>query len=103
MFDQVGRYGGAARFDPLSKGKVVGGVKVTKAGGVEIRGTAFWTPKHLDDLDGFVFKVRSQLDFVKIKWGDHFQQLLARPDADPWKGVLTKGNRYFKAPAPPSA
>lgn len=94
MFDQVGRYGGVAKFDPLSKGKRVGGVVMTASPVLQVAGAALWTSKHLDDLDGFVFTVREKLDFVKIKWGDRFRQILE--SEDPMKEVLIYDNRYFK-------
>ena len=105
MFDQVGRYGGAAKFDPLSKGKSVGGQTLVKGPGVEIAGAMIWTAKHLDDLDGFVFKTRSLLDHASVKWGDGLKDILGDGTglmAGTWefpvpiKEILTFKNRHFK-------
>jgi hypothetical protein len=107
LFDQVGRYGGAAKFDPLSKGKTVGGKSMTVAPGVQIAGASFWSDSYLRDLDSFVFKVRSFLDFEKIKFDDGLKSILDRNRKSAlmgtWKGktplrvVLTKNNSYFRA------
>jgi HEPN domain-containing protein len=107
MFDQVGRYGGTAKFDPLSKGKSVGGLSVQVGLGVQVAGAWIWTPKFLHDLDGFVFQARALLDFEKIKWGDGLKSVLANNKSSPllalWEfpvalhDVLTRNNAYFKA------
>jgi HEPN domain-containing protein len=105
MFDQVGRYGGAAKFDPLSKGKSVGGHALVKGPGVQIAGAMIWTAKHLHDLDGFVFKARSLLDHAKVNWHDGLNDILGdgkRLMAATWtfpvpiKQILTVNNRHFK-------
>jgi HEPN domain-containing protein len=105
LFDQVGRYGGAANFDPLSAGKHTGGISVTVAPGVKVAGLMIWTEKHLDDLDSFVFKTRSLLDHEKGKFNDGLKSILTRNRNDmlvrTWSGkqplrvILTKKNRYF--------
>jgi HEPN domain-containing protein len=107
LFDQIGRYGGAAKFDPLSKGKSVGGQSIQVDPGLQIAGASMWSDEHLDDLDGFVFKTRSFLDFSKIKYDDNLKSVLERNGKNIlvslWQGhppiriVLTKKNRYFKA------
>src|ERR1043166_7749521 len=76
--DQVGRYGAASKFDPLSAGKTIGCLSVTASPGLELAGTSIWTASHLNDLDGFVFKVRSQLDFEKISFSDPLKAVLER-------------------------
>ena len=103
MFVQVGRYGGAAKFDPLSKGRSVGGVKATAGPGVEIAGLAMWSPKYLDDLDGFVFRVHSMLDYSKSTFANILKEILAgNPRAMLWNGppplrdVLSRENRFFR-------
>jgi HEPN domain-containing protein len=106
MFDQVGRYGGAANFDPLSQGKAVSGNALTIGPGVELAGAFIWFEAYLNDLDAFVFKARSLLDF-KGSYDDCLKSIL---ESNPrssitvmWKGteplrvILTKGNRYFKS------
>ena len=95
MFDQLGRYGAAANYDPLSMGKSVGGINIKVGSGTQVAGLMMWESKNLDELDGFVFKARSLLDFKKIKWGDYLQDTLH--GKTPWKIALTRSNRYFKA------
>jgi HEPN domain-containing protein len=107
IFDQIGRYGGAANFDPLSKGSSVGGASLKVAPGVRIAGAWTWTDKHLNDLDAFVFKARLFLDFEKAKFDDGLKSISERNRRSlimsTWTGkmpirvVLTKNNRYFKA------
>jgi HEPN domain-containing protein len=107
IFDQIGRYGAAANFDPLSKGASVGGVSIKVSPGVEIAGAWIWTPKHLHDLDGFVFQARALLDFEKIKWDDGLKSVMSNNQRSqlvsrwqfpiPLREVLTKQNAYFKA------
>jgi HEPN domain-containing protein len=107
IFDQIGRYGGAAKFDPLSKGKTVGGRSIKVSPVVQIAGAWIWTPKHLHDLDAFVFHARAFLDFEKAKFGDGIKSVLDNNRASPllalWefpmplREVLTKNNSYFKA------
>ncbi|MEJ2374082.1 MAG: HEPN domain-containing protein, partial [Pseudolabrys sp.] len=105
MFDQVGRYGGAANFDPLAKGKTVGGSKV-QALGARVVGVAIWKESYIGDLDAFVFKDRSLLDFKKIGFDDSLKSILERNRRNilmgTWNGkpplrvVLTKKNNYFR-------
>jgi HEPN domain len=47
LFDQIGRYGGPANFDPLSKGRTVGGLTVKTPPGAQLAGAWMWTPKYL--------------------------------------------------------
>jgi HEPN domain-containing protein len=106
MFDQVGRYGGAANFDPLSKGKTVGGTSLAIDPGLEVKGAFIWSVAWLDDLDGFVHKVRSLLDFSKAGYDDCLKSILdnkARSavvtmwsGSEPLRQVLTRSNRFFK-------
>ncbi|MHB8271844.1 HEPN domain-containing protein [Bradyrhizobium sp.] len=108
MFDQVGRYGGMANFDPLSKGGSAGGFSVKIGPGVRIAGASIWTGKQIDDLDSFVFKARGFLDFPKIKWGDDLKAILENDPKGslhlsawrlpiPLRQVLTVENAYFRA------
>jgi hypothetical protein len=78
MFDQVGRYGAAANFDPLSKSRTAssGGMAVQIGAGIQVAGAWVWMPQYLQDLDGFVFKARSHLDFAKAKFGDGLKAAL---------------------------
>lgn len=107
LFDQVGRYGGAAKFDPISKGKTVGGSSLNVASGVQVAGAWVWKGSYLNDLDGFVFKTRSLLDFAKIRWDDALKSILERnrrsalmstwTGKQPLRVVLTKNNSYFQS------
>jgi len=107
IFDQIGRYGAAANFDPLAKGGSAGGLTVQIGPGIQAAGLSVWTPKHLSDLDGFVFKARSLLDFVKAKHNDGLKSILANDQKSSliatWKGpwslqeILTADNAHFKA------
>ena len=105
MFDQVGRYGAAANYDPLSKGKKIGGVQMQIAVGAQVAGAWAWIPEYLHHLDGIVFNMRGRLDFAKVKWPDSLKAILQE---DPhnhlngtWEGplllkeVLLRDNRYF--------
>lgn len=95
-FDQVGRYGGAANFDPLA----------SSGPAFETAGVMVWSDTHLDDLDGFVYKTRSLLDFAKAGFDDSLASILRNNRksllVDTWRGrpplrvVLTKNNRYFR-------
>ena len=107
MFDQVGRYGGAANFDPLSTGKSVGGNWMAASPGTDIAGAFIWYQAYLDDLDGFVFKARSFLNFSNASYDDGLKSILERnrrsallvtwSGKEPLRVVLTKGNRFFKS------
>jgi hypothetical protein len=65
MFDQVGRYGGAANFDPMSKGKMISGAQFHPSPTLHIAGAFVWQGSYLFDLDAFVFNVRRDLNFQK--------------------------------------
>jgi hypothetical protein len=105
LFDQVGRYGGTAKFDPLSRGQTVGGGTLRAAPGVLVAGASIWTSSHLHDLDAFVFKTRSLLNYASINWDDGLKSILAGNERSAfvgtWRGpvplrdVLTRDNRYF--------
>jgi hypothetical protein len=113
MFDQIGRYGGAANFDPRSKGIPVGGATLRTSPDVQVAGTWIWTPKYLHDLDGFVFSARALLDYGKAKFGDALKSVLSGNAAStslglwklpiPLREVLTLNNAYFKTQAQPPA
>lgn len=75
-FTEVGRYGGAAKFDPLAKGASVGGWSVQFGSGVIAAGVSIWTPQCLQDLDAFVFKIRSMLDFKTLGQKDGLRAVL---------------------------
>lgn len=106
VFDQIGRYGGAAKFDPLSKGFSMGGASLKIGAGVRVAGAWIWTPKHLHDLDGFVFHARSHLDFSAAKFGDGIRGILENNKNSsmlgqwrfpiPLRQILTTENNYFK-------
>jgi HEPN domain-containing protein len=106
IFDQIGRYGGVAKFDPLSKGGSAGGFSMQVAAGVEVAGAWLWTPKHLQDLDSFAFQARSYLDFEKAKFGDGIKAILENNNNSsllgqwtfpvPLQQVLSVNNAYFK-------
>jgi hypothetical protein len=110
MFDQIGRYGGAAKFDPLSTGLGAGGMTAKVAPSVQVAGSWIWLPKYLQDLDGFVFNARSQLDFAKANFGDGIKSVLSGNASAsslglwrlpiPLHEVLTAQNAYFKMQAP---
>lgn len=107
MFVEVGRYGGAARFDPLSRGQQVGDLTFTKSEGVQVAGATFWSTAQIQDLDAFVFRIRAMLDFAAVGWGDALQQILDGNGNDslsslwslgiPLKTVLTHQNNHFRA------
>jgi HEPN domain-containing protein len=90
-FEQVGRYGGAANFDPLAT--VARGKKITA-------GTTLWLGHYLDLLDEFAFKITGMLGHtLKPILEDDTQHswLLATWKGDrPLKLVLTQQNSYFK-------
>jgi HEPN domain-containing protein len=108
IFDQIGRYGGASNFDPLSKGQSVGGVSIKVAPGVQVAGASIWTGKHISDLDAFVFQSRGFLDFEKARFGDSLNAILNNERSKsshlamwrfpiPLRRILTARNAYFKA------
>ena len=97
-FEQVGRYGANAKFDPLA-------VKTTQ---FQTAGVSIWHQSYLNDLDGFVFTVRGLLRFVDGGRMDMMKAILAEDTNNlfvgTWKGppllnVLTAGNRYFLPPS----
>jgi HEPN domain-containing protein len=108
IFDQIGRYGGASNFDPLSKGQSVGGVSIKIAPGAQVAGASVWTGKHISDLDAFVFHARGFLDFEKARFGNSLKAILNNDPSKsshlgtwrfpvPLREVLTVGNAYFKS------
>jgi HEPN domain-containing protein len=106
MFDQVGRYGGVAKYDPLSKGKQVADLKVDVGPGVLIAGAWIWTPRHLRYLDQVVVNMRRRLDFGKANFVDTLQAIMEDDQKSffvatwrgpiPLKEVLTRDNFYFR-------
>lgn len=96
IFDQVGRYGASAKFDPMSQ----------KSGPIVTAGSYVWSAADLDRLDEFVYNTRSLLDYSKVSFVDTLPLIQAKDRKNilsgTWKGrpplrvVLTKKNRYFK-------
>jgi HEPN domain-containing protein len=95
-FDQVGRYGAAANYDPLAQDKIE----------IKTAGVMVWSDAHLGELDAFVFKARGLLDFTKSSFTDSLKAILGKDRRNvllgTWKAkqplrvVLTKENRYFR-------
>lgn len=95
-FMDVGRYGGEASHDPHAK--------ITKE--FRTAGVVVWSGSNIKMLDGLVFKVRSKLDFVKIKFSDSLKAILEDDSTNylvqTWKlpiklrDILTTENNYFK-------
>jgi hypothetical protein len=95
-FEQVGRYGAAANFDPLA----------VQQAEIETAGVMLWKEHYLQLLDAFVFRTRSMLDYQKANFSDSLRAVLKRDRTDilasTWQGkmplrvVLTKNNRYFR-------
>jgi hypothetical protein len=95
-FEQVGRYGAHANFDPLAR----------QTEEVQIAGVMVWSEKYIDDLDAFVFRTRGLLDYAKVAFDDSLKSILQGNVCSffvgTWTGtpplidVLTKKNRYFK-------
>lgn len=97
MFDQLGRYGAGANFDPLAQ----------KTPTFETAGVVYWHSNNLNLLDTFVGVVLKHLDFEKVRYRNGIaavHQRDAKADImNSWKGpvslrsVLTRGNRVFLA------
>jgi HEPN domain-containing protein len=95
VFDQIGRYGPAANFDPHAR----------KSHEFQIAGVGIWSNDYLYALDRFVFHVRGLLDFNTVAQSDSIISILnrdrrsglvamwnARP---PLHVVLTKENQFY--------
>jgi hypothetical protein len=105
LFEQIGRYGAAAKFDPLSKGERVGGMKIWIGDQVNLAGMWIWTAAHIEILDKLVYFIRGHLDFPSMPFDDGLYSILINNDrsslVSSWKGppaiydVLTTGNSYF--------
>jgi len=105
VFEQVGRYGAAATFDPLSRGKPLEGLQFYPSEELQIAGAAIWTEDHLRRLDRFVYNARGYLDFGKADYDDSFVSILLDNQRSmmvslwrgpiPLKEVLTRQNAYF--------
>ncbi len=80
VFDQVGRYGGAANYDPVSKGQVSvgGGVTFNQSPDFEIVGAWYWSDQCLQDLDNIVFHMRAYLNFSNTNYADELRMLLQK-------------------------
>lgn len=104
-FDQVGRYGGAAKYDPLSTGKPSMGMQFFPSSDLQIAGAFVWTDEHLQKLDRIVFNIRGRLDFKKVNFDDALASILLGNERSAlvalWKGpspireVLVRENLYF--------
>ena len=101
IFEQVGRYGGGAKYDPLA----------IKTPDIETAGVSIWLGSYLQDLDGFVFKVRGLLKFEQggrmdmlsaILSGDTRNVLVGTWNGPPLMQVLTHNNPFFTAPVSPA-
>jgi hypothetical protein len=97
-FEQVGRYGANANFDPLA----------IRTPQMQTAGVSVWHQSHLNDLDGFVFKVRGllrfhdggRMDMLKaVLLGDAKNYFVASWKGPPLLKILTTGNRYFLPPS----
>ena len=96
-FEQVGRYGAHARFDPLS----------VQTDQLQTAGTWVWDDTYLRDLDSFVFTVRGLLHFDTCQGMDALNEILTGSSRNyfvaTWKGpplikVLTANNHSFAVP-----
>lgn len=104
-FDQVGRYGAAAKHDPLSKGTPLAGFQTYPTNDLQIAGAWIWTENHLKSLDRIVFNMRTKLDFEAIKYNDGLLSIMTENKLSsrvslwdgptPIKDVLMKNNDYF--------
>lgn len=103
VFAQVGRYGAATNYDPLSKGMPVAGAQFHPSKDVEIAGARFWEPQHLLSLDRFVFNARTKLVYnnyddglLSVMTGNQRSMLVGTWSGPiPIKEVLTRNNKYF--------
>jgi len=106
LFDQIGRYGAAANFDPLFKGSSVGGLSLNVPAGGQIAGAWVWASGYMQDLDSFVFHARAYLDFKKANFDDGLKSVLENNQRSrlvatwsfpvPLWQILTVRNAYFK-------
>lgn len=95
-FDQVGRYGAAAKHDPLR----------TSTEEFETKGVMVWLQAYRGLLDEFVFRVREKLDYLKIGYDDSLRSILSGNASSmlmgTWTGeqdlrdVLVRENDFFK-------
>lgn len=95
-FIEVGRYGGAASYDPHA----------VRTPEVQVWGVGFWREEYRAILDGLVFFIRGKLDIGKMGFADSLQAILKEDQANllvgSWKlpiklhEVLTAGNTRFK-------
>ena len=96
-YEQVGRYGAAANFDP----------KAQTTEGVQTAGVSVWSSDYVFKLDWFVHNSRAKLDHKTVGYDDGLLSILRGNDksylAGTWKGqpalrdVLTRANAYFRA------
>ena len=95
-YEQVGRYGAAANFDPQAQ----------MQGPVVTAGVMIWVGASLQRLDRLVFEMRSLLDFSEFPGQDGLKAILDRDKTNfvgkgwnlrpPLRVILTKDNKYFK-------
>jgi hypothetical protein len=108
VFEQVGRYGSAANYDPIASGRRVAGTQAYPSSTLKIHGAWVWWPDHLQRLDRAVFNIRRNLDFSKNPNQNGLAAILEGRDHDivalwsgplPIRDVLTHDNAYFRAPS----
>jgi HEPN domain-containing protein len=94
-FEQVGRYGAAANFDPKAKSDDK----------IQTAGVMMWSEQYIQRLDHFVYHTRGLLDFKKANYADSFSAMLRGEQGKlftewnlrpPLSVILRKDNRYFK-------
>lgn len=95
-FTEVGRYGGAASYDPHA----------IKTPEIQSWGASSWHEEYRALLDGLVFFIRGKLDTDKMGFTDSLQAILKEDQANLLVGswqlptklreVLTAGNTHFK-------
>lgn len=98
-FDQVGRYGMAANFDPHAQTNDQ----------FQTAGVMVWRSAYLRGLDKFVYQTRALFDFKNGEGHDLLKSILSNNRQSmmvkEWKGrrplivVLTKENQYYKKPS----
>ncbi len=96
LFIDVGRYGGEASYNPLSK----------RTKEFQTAGIMVWLDSNIKILDSLVFKIRSKLDFKKVGFSDNLKAILENDISNyfvgTWrlpiklKGMFTTGNDYFQ-------
>jgi HEPN domain-containing protein len=98
-YREVGRYGGAANFDP----------RAGKFQGRDAFGVLMWPENNLEILDGTVHRMRSYLEYNEHGLSDPLKAILEGNKSSQFSGtwtldtslksVLTRDNNLFKDPA----